>query len=109
MKAEFDFDGERLRIWIKVEDRCELALAKVIEKYNRATVSLRYPDSNLYSYHRDQDPKAVEIILRESPKCPANGEACQRGCVFIDGSRGCELVPACDPERFAATREGKEG
>lgn len=80
MKAEFDFDGERLRIYIKVEGRCEVALAKVIEKYNRATVSLSYPDRHFGYSYRDEDPTAVQITLREAVKCPQTGTWCAREC-----------------------------
>ena len=95
MKSTFEFDGDVLRLYIKVEDRCEVALAKVLEKYNRATVSLTHPESSMYSYRdRDQDPTGVVVTLREAPKCNQTGTWCERGC-----ERGyCELVPACEPK-----------
>jgi hypothetical protein len=90
MKAEFDFDGERLRLYIKVEDRCEVAMAKVIEKYNRATVSLVKPRQDYGYSTRDEDPKGIEVILREAPKCLQSGTWCERGC---DSSYECKQQP----------------
>jgi hypothetical protein len=84
MRAEFNFDGDELRIYIKVEDRCEVALARVMEKYTRASVSLSYPDGGMYSYERDPDPKAIRITLREAPKCPSTGTWCERNCPSHD-------------------------
>ena len=80
MKAEFDFDGERLRLYIRVEDRCEVAMAKLLEKYNRATISLDYGKRDYYTTYREEDPKGLQLELRESPKCPATGGACDFGC-----------------------------
>lgn len=89
MRAEFDFDGERVRLYIKVEDRCEVALAKVIEKFSQATVSLVMPRQEYGYSHRDEDPKGIEIILREAPKCPQTGTWCANGC---DQIAGCSLA-----------------
>jgi hypothetical protein len=102
MKAEFDFDGDRLRLFIRVEGRCEVAIAKVIEKYNRATVSLSYPDRGMYSYTREEDPRGIEIVLREAPKCQTTGTWCANGC---DGMAGC-ILAAQEASQSAAV--GKE-
>jgi hypothetical protein len=96
MKAEFEFDGDSLRIFLKVEDRCEVALARVIEKYNRATVSLSYSESGMYSYRHNEDPKGVSIILREAPKCPQTGTWCSGSCAQ---SRDCQAAPVAETDR----------
>ena len=107
MKAEFSFDGYELVLYVGVEDRCEVALAKVIEKYNRATVSLSYPErTGFMSYReREEDPKGIRIVLTESPKCPSTGTWCERNCPSHD----CAMnegrpVPGSD----AAHDEGKK-
>lgn len=94
MKAEFDFDGDSLRIYIKVEDECEIALAKVLEKYNRSHVCLDYGSDGFYSSYRREEPKGIRITMKESPKCYANGQACTRNCDFNDGGTGCKMLQA---------------
>lgn len=91
MKASFEFDGDQLRLYIKVEDDCERSLAKVMAKYNCATVHLDYGEDRYYSAYRDQEPKGVVVYLKEPPKCYFNGQACEKRCDLTDGGTGCKL------------------
>jgi hypothetical protein len=68
MKASFEFDGDRLHIRLSVEGETEVAIARLMETFSSASVSLdrgRYGD---YGYGwREREPKAVDIILRRPP------------------------------------------
>lgn len=106
MKAEFDFDGERLHLRIKVEDECEVAIAKLIGKFTVASVNLDYGRYGDYGYsHREQDPKAIDIYLKQPPKCFSTGKACELGC---RADAGCQMAAQQASSQFAASHASTE-
>ena len=63
MKVTFDFDGEYLRLFLRTEDDAEKAVAKLMETYNIASVSLSYSDT--YSGRNDYSLRGVDVVLRK--------------------------------------------
>lgn len=63
MKVEFNFDGERVHIRLRVEGKYETAMAELMESYNVATVTVgRGREYGYSAYHAPATE--VNICLR---------------------------------------------
>lgn len=66
MQSSFTFDGKELVIYLKVEGETEEAVAKLMEKFTRAEVHLKYPDS----YYRSQEKPSCICFTLSEPIAP---------------------------------------
>jgi hypothetical protein len=62
MKATFTFDGTVLRLRLEVEDPMERALARLMESYSAADVSVQYES---YAGRGSEAIQAISIHLRK--------------------------------------------
>ena len=62
MKVSFTFDGEILKLRLDVEDDMEKAMARLMESYNIASVSVQHEP---YSGYTANSVNAISIHLRK--------------------------------------------
>jgi hypothetical protein len=62
MKASFTFDGQVLRLRLDIEDPMERAMARLMEAYSVADISVQRPS---YSGYGEDSINAISIHLRK--------------------------------------------